>query len=559
MRVILACAALLLSACSTKQVAGPVADADAAPGGTVRIGILAPRAIAPWLVSAYDPYGTLVVQTMCDPLVQLDPRSGEMVPAAAVKWRLQSPSVMILQLRKDLRFSDGRPVRSDDVITSISRSARGEVGSPVADLVSPIQGWGALASLEQASGDPKKRRKLVGISSPSPTSIEISLDRNRPDFFRVLGHTLASVVPERDVEADEEAAEQKPVCVGPYRLTAPWTQGQDVIRLERSPAYYGANRGYTRGGRGYADLIEFHVLPDAAGLEAAFSSGAVDAAVLPADATPRSGGPDLVTASTGTVEYVGFDTSRPPFDNPRVRVALSLALDRRAIAAAVAGGVRRPLTRFLPDVVGAGYGEGKGLATACRATAPEEGNLESAERVLGDAEVDLRDVRTSLAFNDEFANRAVVEAVVAQWRDKLGLDVDPEPMPWTEMTDRGQGREGFPGMFRFSWSPQVPEPAEYLQPLFASSAIGRNNFSRFAQPRFDRLIEREASEALEPIARRDKYLEAESMICLSMPMIPLLQGGRPLLVRAGTLASATRQLAGPRGNLLVRELYGAAG
>jgi ABC-type oligopeptide transport system substrate-binding subunit len=551
---LVAVVALLSTGCA------PQAKVKAVPtgvtsGGALRVGILAPRSIAPWLTSTLDPYGSLVVSTMCDQVLAHDPVSGELSPSLASAWRFQKADDLLLRLRKGLVFPDGSKVTGDDIADSLSRAARSELGSPVADVVKLIGGWDLLQGLPSAKKNKERfRDRLIGISRPDPTSVEIVLSKKRPDAFQFLAHPLASVIPSRAYANDPTAMEHRPVCVGPYQLDAPWQPGATSIRLSRSAHYTPASSTLVGGGRGLFDSIEFRILADPAALLRAYTSGAVDVALLPGS-TPaqlRTVGPDLVQAASPTVHYVGLPNTKKPFNDPVVRLALSLAIDRKALAAAVPG--LRPLTRFLPATLGKDYAND--TKVACRGTAAATGGLRYAKQALARKHVSLAGRTLRIVFNDEYDNRAIVQAVAKQWEAGLGVHVQLAPMAWNHLLEEATGQNELADPFRLSWRPETSDPFGYLEPLFTTDAIGNTNWSHASLLPFDQVLDKRAAKKLEPQDRAFELLEAENLLCVTMPMIPVAQGVLSYAVRGtriGTAGAGATDRAS--GALLLREMY----
>lgn len=537
----------------------PAATPEARPGGTLRVGILEPRTLAPWLTSTFDPYGSVIVETMCDSLVELDPRTGEMLPALVQHWKAPNPSQLVAKLRKGLRFSDGTGADAEDVTTSFARVTKSEIGSPVADVLRPIAGWDELRELAPAGQDPKQRDRLAGFRAPEPTSIEVSLAEDAPDFFTVLSHPLGAVVPYDRFREDPIAMERRPICVGPYRLTEPWEPGQRIIRLSRSEAYHARNPAYTRGGRGWADVVEFHVMPDPNALRDAYAQGRVDVAYLADELVPsarESFGSDVVVATTPTVDYLGLPVKSEPWSNVDVRKAISLAIDRRALAQSVSAGVSRPATGFVPDSLGANYAVADARKrTACPDALPAERRLQEAKDMLRSSGVDLAAATMTFTFNDEYENRQLVEAVAAQLRETLGITVELEGQNWETYLASATSTSGLTTPFRLSWAEQYADPSRYLAPLFLRSAFTGDNFSRYSSREFDELID-DALERVNPKDRQAGYLEAENVLCSDLPMVPLLFGGRAYLVRHAVVGSSVELLTHlASGQPLLREMY----
>jgi ABC-type oligopeptide transport system substrate-binding subunit len=107
-----------------------------------------------------------------------------------------------------------------------------------------------------------------------------------------------------------------------------------------------------------------------------------------------------------------------------------------------------------------------------------------------------------------------------------------------------------------SWNPEVSDPTAYLKPLFHSTAVQQSNWSRFAFRGFDYQLDHEANQKQEPSDRRTEILAAENLLCGSMPMIPVAQGGFAYAVRQQRVGSAAGRFTDQAtGALLLRELY----
>ena len=550
---LLALLALLGAACA-KQEAVKLrrAAAGAKPGGSLVVAVPEPSAIDPALVSTFDVAANLVNQTMCDRLIQFDPVTAEPVGALAESWVIANGGKSVtVKMRKGLRFSDGSAVTAEDAAYSLSRVAMAETASPVADLLRHVVGYDEFHGEEEDNDDTET---LPGISIIDNTSFEISLDENNADFVRLLGHPIAALVSKRLAKADPDAFASKPVCAGPYELARAWEPGDDAIALVRNPDYHATNVGYTRGGAGYADRIEFRLVPDPV---AAYASGTADVAVVPAKGVTaaRKLGPDFVRASNGVLEYIGLPNNVPPFGDRTLRLALSLALDRKQLVEDVWDGTREPANRFLPPSLGTAWSRRGG---ACANAMPLDGDVAAARKVFATSPVASRkDVPVRLFFNDEFANRKLMRAVADQWSAAFpSLEVQLAPMPWEQYLQTANGTAGFVGPFRMAWAPQYGSAEEYITPLFDSDNAGRTNLARFSSPELDRVLEFDVRRATGDDDRAERYQLVEDAACVLMPIVPIAYGATNRLVRTKKLASANGKLSDlSSGEVVLRELY----
>lgn len=554
--------ALLTSACNTgdKEAAKPAAP-GARKGGVLRVALEEPASIESGNV--FDAAGQQLVQTMCDPLIQIDPITGELKPAIAESWQLSGGGKqMTVKIRKGVKFHNGTKVTADDVAFTLSRVASDQYASFQAPLLSNVEGY-ELVHGDEETKDKLKRRRLGGVKIIEGNSFEIKLKSDNADFIRLLTHPLAAPVSRKAAEADPVKFARQPICAGPYKMAKPWVPGDPTISLVRFDDYYARNTGYTAGGTGYVDSIEVSLHDDKVAAAAAYDGGAADVADLPIDRVPEIRGSrpsELVEGITPTIEYIGLPaTARDsPFADVHVRRALSLALDRETIAQTVYNGSRKPASGF----VGPSVGKEWYRSDACGEAVPPRADVAAAQAELAEAgqlAQTLKGTTIPLTFNDELDNRRVVEAVAQQWQAALGLQFELVPMEWEKYLSQAIGQEGFRGPFRFSWTPAYPSSDLYLAPVFGSAGIGRDNFSRFSDGVFDRRLERQARRAGEVGDRLAEYHQLEDLLCEQLPMLPLVYGGSRFLIRTGKVAVATES-ATERGSglLALRELYLAA-
>lgn len=539
-RALLLAAALLLPACTSDDGPGFRQPSEQArTGGVLTVGVTAPGSVDPGNV--YEPVGELVVRTLCTPLLATDPQTAELVPAVATSWTVSEDGTsVVLRLRDDLVFSDGTDVTAEDVAYTFTRIASADFASTSADRLAVVDGFGEVHG-DVPTDDDLDRRRLRGVEVRDDRTVAVQLAVPHADVVRLLSSPLLSPVSKRAAERDPQGFGRAPVCVGPYALAAPYAPGDPAVRLVRSRAHVPTDASLTGGGTAYADEVVFRVYPDAARAAAAVASGEVDLA--PARPQDTAG---VVTAPGPELELVGLPTSVEVFADPRVRRALSLALDREALVRRVFGGRREAATGFLPRT--------SGVAQDCDAV-PPQGDVEAARALLREAGVDLRGVRVPLHFNDEFSHRAVAVEVARQWAAATGLVAVPAPSDYPGFLARATGQTGFDGAFRWSWSVPWSDVDGYLAPLYTTAAIGRDNPARFSDPAVDQALLREAREASDPQDRALAYARVLDLLCEAVPMVPLTTSTSRWVVAPDVASASGRVLDASTGRPLLRELY----
>lgn len=544
---------------------GVAARADAKPpgipaaakyGGVLRVGVTTPGSLDP--IEAYDASARLILRTMCDTYVVLDPVTGEAKPGLARGFVVSDDGTTItLKLRKNLHSSDGRLFTARDAVTSLSRLASLANASASAKLLEPVAGYRALNDKLLAD---VSEAKLGGAQALNNADLQIRLARPDGGFLRALADIATAPVSRSASDRDARSFGDRPSCIGPYRLTRAYHTADRVIVLERVAGYHGASTGYTGGGRGYADRVEFHLFPNDAAVQAAYVEHKIDAAPLVGTAARRSGA-DIVTGNAAYEEFVGLPAGLDgPFAKPAVRQALSAAIDRERLVSAVWGPARIPASGFLPPALGKGY-----RGNACNSTAPTRGNPGLARRALATATSEGAGITKSpltLYINSDYAYPKLAEELARQWKDVLGLRILVKPMRWVDYIQQGT-TQGFTGAFRLSWSlealtpdPSYNDPKAFLVPLFGSTRSASGNWSHWANGKFDTRVEEDLVPITDPLTRRQEFQKLErELLCPELPLIPLAYGQSVWAVNKTRWASARASYLSVEGNLLVRELY----
>jgi oligopeptide transport system substrate-binding protein len=236
---------------------------------------------------------------------------------------------------------------------------------------------------------------------------------------------------------------------------------------------------------------------------------------IPADAAataPAEFGDRYLEDTSSSFTYLGFPTYDKRFADKRVRQALSMGIDRAAIAKAIFNGTRTPATSVIaPSIDGS-------RTDACHYCHLDAA---AANKLLDEARFD-RAKPIELWFNSGAGQDAWMEAVGNELRQNLGVDFAlkgdlaiPEYMPLAM-------KQGFTGPFRSGWTMDYPSPQNYLEPLYSTSALppGGANTTFYSNPEFDRLVA-EGNQAQDNAAAIAKYNQAEDVLLEDMPIIPM--------------------------------------
>jgi len=494
-------------------------------GGTLRIGLSTdPATLDPRFLS--DGPGELIVDALFDPLVRSD-TAGNILPAAAERWEVNDEGSEFVFHLREANFHDGSPVTAEAFVRGFDRIADGTADptSFLAYLLAPIEG----AAEAQTDGT-----ALAGVEAVDASTLRIRL--SEPDTGFLVALSDPSLVPMPEVaDEDLEAFANQPVGNGPFAMAGPREPGA-FVRLSR----FGDHPQPP-----LLDEVVLTIYSDAGGQDRQWSD-LVDGQLHVADLDPQRreeavelfgespdgyAGPGLLDGITSTVYLYGFDTTVAPFDDVRIRRALSLAIDRDALAEDVLRDTRAAASSIVPPSVPGSNedacrdcrhdpAEAAELLAEVRADAAGSGEVsEGAEPDSSAAEPELVLDRLTLAHTRGDTHAAIAERMAADISSALDIEVDFQARDLQAFVQAV--RAGELPVFRLGWEVTVPDPGGYLRPLFDSSQVGLDNLSQYAEPEVDELLD-VARQAAGNRQRLAGYREAEARILEDMPVLPLL-------------------------------------
>lgn len=430
--------------------------------------------------------------------------SGELVAAAAESWAISEDGLQYtFHLRPEARWSNGDPVTASDFVFGLQRLVDPQTAAfYAAELASVVNAVAIVA------GDLPTTE--LGVEAVDDATLVISLLRPTPYLLSLLTHPSTFPVHRASFteHGDAFARAGKLLSNGAYVLID-WQPGS-IIELRRNE-YYWNNAGTA------IDVVRHHVVTQEMAEVTRYRAGELHTtSTVPPDnfAQIRSEYADqLHIAPTLGVYYYGFNLTKPPFkDNPALRQALSMAIDREVLVEAITGRGEAPAYSWVPP--GTDNYEPPQLSFA-DLTQDERNTLaQSLYKEAGYS--DKNPLRIELRYNTSDTQQRIALAVQAMWRDVLGVAATPVNVEFQVLLDQMRDAE-VTEVFRSSWFGDYNDANTFLAIMQSDSS---GNMPRYANAEYDALM-KSASEQLD-LDRRRLYLEeAERVLLADHAVIPL--------------------------------------
>ncbi|WP_083900873.1 peptide ABC transporter substrate-binding protein [Azospirillum sp. B4] len=459
---------------------------------------------------------SLVIDDLLEGLLAPDGKGGARL-ALAESWTVSPDGrIYTFKLRADAKWSDGTPVTADDFVFSWRRLADPRTGAPYAYYM-----WTVVNGEGIAKGAIKDTARL-GVRALDPRTFQVELVRPTAYFVAMLQHQALFAVQKASVEAYGDAFTQPGhyVSSGAYVLVE--NVAQDHLTLARNPAYYDLAKVRI-------DTVRDLPLEDREAETRLFRDGGLMATYeLPIDqvAWARSARPDAFVRSDAYDTYfLSFNLRNEPWKSqPKLREALTLAVDREGLATQILGG-EQPAYSYVPPLAAIPGDKGAGIRAyepgwpAWRGMSQEARDQRArallAETGYGPGGHSLPAV--SLLYPRGGNWRAVAAAVAARWRTALGLEVRLDERDFRTVITQSN-EKSFQDMVFSSWIGDYADPNSFLA-LMRGDA-GQENTASYRNPLFDALME-EANGEADPDRRAGLLRRAERLMMDDTPVIPL--------------------------------------
>jgi len=429
---------------------------------------------------------------------------GAVIPGVAERWAIsEDGTVYTFTLREDARWSNGEPVTAYDFEFGFRRSVDPATLSNYSSILEPI-----VNATEVIRGELPPEE--LGVEALDTHTLVIYLTGPTPYLPGLLNHSTTYPVNRRNIEefGAKFIRAGNLVSNGAYRLVE-WIP-QSHIELVRNEFYWD-NENTT------IDTVYYYPTENQDAELKRFRAGELDITEdIPAKqiAWVRERFPDSVRIDPYLGSYYyGFNVTKPPFrDNPKLRMALSMAIDRRIVAEQVAGAGELPSYGWVPPVTG--Y-EPQQVEWA---DWTQEQRNEEARRLYREAGFSAeKPFRVDLMYNTSENHKRIAVAVAAMWKQVLGVETRLANQEWKVFLDTRNRRE-ITQVFRGGWIGDYNDAFTFTQLMYSTNEM---NHPGYASEAYDELVRRAAAEG--DLEKRAQILaEAEQLLLGDMPIIPIL-------------------------------------
>jgi peptide/nickel transport system substrate-binding protein len=423
--------------------------------------------------------------------------TGELVPGVARSWTVSDEAdTFTFRLTPGITFHDGKELTSDDVRFTYESIADAKVASPLNVYVA----------------------NLKAVETPDKHTVTLRF--SGPNVLMMPGISPVGILPKHvwaGTDFRKNPALAMPIGTGPFRLKE-WQRSSHLV--------FEANRNYFRKGRPYVDQVIFKVVPDAAtGIEA-FKNGELDMVLsqgMPGG-LPYAQVRQLIDAKPANIVFHEFvqnfnqnlwmNCAAPPFDNAKVRRAISHAINKELIVKALLQGFGRAQHSFLGDLPGHKWAHDASLRS--------EYSPARANQLLDEAGFPRKgSSRFAVTILATEGFRVKLSEALKAMLAPIGIEASIKSYTWATYIARIRQERDTAGCLWTIFSSRQVDPAFSMDNLSGANVKpGGANYCQWNNPRATQLIDAARSTAVQE-KRKGLYMELQRLVFDETPVIPL--------------------------------------
>jgi len=456
------------------------------------------------------PEGTIANEVF-EGLTRYD-KDGKIAPGIAESWEISDDGKTYTFHLRDAKWSDGTPVTANDFKYAWLRALSPELASQYAYQLFYIKG-------AEAYNSGKGKAEDVAITVVDDKTLKVELTEPAPQFLGLTAFQTLMPLKKEAVDANPDfkvEGDKKIVGNGPFVIES--YKSKDKIVLKKNPNYWDAASVKL-------DELDFYLIDDAKTALTMFENGEVDMiSDIPTEDMPRlkQEGKLKVFPQLATYFY-RFNTTKKPFNDPRVRKAFAMAIERQAIIDTILQAEQKPAYAFVPygilDANGKDFRENGGNAFF-------KEDIAEAKKLLAEAGYpDGKGFPTvTILFNTSEGHKKIAEAIQQMWKKNLGVNVQILNQEWQVYLD-SQSKLKY-DVCRAGWIADYSDPMTFID-MFVTN--GGNNETGWSNKKYDELVKK-AKSTNDQAVRMQAMHEAEKILMDEMPIAPIYFYTNPELI-----------------------------
>lgn len=453
-----------------------------------------------------------IIADLFDGLVRVR-NDGTIEPRLAERWETQNGKIWTFHLRPGIRWSSGEAITAQDVEWSWKRLVNPETASPYASYPGTMYIENARDIVEG-----KKTVESLGVRALDRNTVQVTLSQPTSAFLLMLDHTSMFPVNRSVIEkfGDKWTQPGKLVSSGAYTLSE-WVVNEKIVAVR--------NKLYWEDSATVINKVTYLPVSSGAADVNRYKAGEIDI---------TNGVPEILYASLKksipeqvrtspylSTYYYEFNTTKAPFNDPRVRRALNMALDKDIITEKVLGQEQRVAWLVSQPEIG-----GIKIEAADYGSWSRDKRIAEAKKLLDEAGFNsLTPLKFNLLYNISESHQRIAIAVSSMWKKNLGVEARLQKQEWKTLLDAK--RAGDYDVVRYSWIADYDDALSFLNNFRTGDA---QNTTKYSNPVYDSILVK-ASQADSVEKRKKFYQQAEDILAKDVPTIPVFHAVRVNLVK----------------------------
>ncbi|WP_328343018.1 peptide ABC transporter substrate-binding protein [Micromonospora sp. NBC_00421] len=500
-------AALVASGCSSSDGGGESDTAATADGAITIHGVQPQNPLVP--ANTTETGGGKIIDDLWTGLVEYPNDGGAPRNALAESIETKDSKVFTIKIKKGTKFHDGTEVKAESFVKAWNWAAYSPNGAANGSFFADIAGYDQVTSVDPDDDGPKKApepaaKDLSGLKVVDEQTFEVTLSAPTAVFPTKLGYGAFMPLPDVFFTQKSEEFGKKPIGNGPVKFVS-WEDNVS-IKLTRFDDYNLRDKVkvkdvnvklYQDENAAYADLLSGNL-----DFLESIPTSALAGEKYKADLGSRA-----LNTVTPTTAFIAFPIYDKRFQNPKLRRAVSLSINRQDISDKIFFGTRKPADSWANPLT---PGAPAGNCTSCKFDAAQ------AKQLLTEAGGFTGEM--VFYYNADSSHKDWMEAVAQQVKTNLGIEARAEGIPTFAVFRQGVDAHTMKGPYRSAWQQDYPDIENWVNPLYVKG--GSSNDGLYSNPEVDAGA-KAASGAPSLEASHQQFAEVLKKVDADVPTIPI--------------------------------------